>query len=83
MALRSAAAASPGAPAVEKTMPGESSSFTCLSSCTSWAVRVRPGTAPVAAARPRTSELISELLPTLGRPTMPTLMAVFSPRLRA
>ena len=43
-----------------------------------------PGVFPTAAAaRERFSELISEDLPTLGKPTIPTVMAVFKLRLRA
>jgi len=54
-----------------KTIPGLSSSFTCLSRCTSCAVRVTPGVLPTATTRDRFRLLISELLPTLGSPITP------------
>lgn len=66
--LRSAEAAD--APAL-KTMPGLSSSLTCLSRCTSCTLLVTPGVLPTAATRVRLSELMSELLPTLGSPITP------------
>ena len=58
-------------PAAENTMPGLSSRVTFLSRCTSCTVVVTPGVFPVAAACFRFRLLISELLPTLGRPTTP------------
>ena len=66
--LRSAEAAE--APAL-KTIPGESSSFTFLSKCTSCTDLVTPGVLPTTATRVRLSELMSDDLPTLGRPITP------------
>lgn len=39
--------------------------------------RVKPGVEPTPTARVRMSELMMDDLPTLGKPTIPTVMAVF------
>jgi hypothetical protein len=43
---------------------------------------VTPGVAPVVHVRDRFSELMSELLPTFGYPTMPTVIAFLMLALR-
>ena len=59
-------------------------SLTCLSSTISLLTLVIPGVLPTAAAlRLRFSELISDDLPTFGKPTIPTVMAVLRLRFRA
>jgi hypothetical protein len=44
-----------------------------LSRLTSWTTRVWPGVEATGQARERLSELMSDDLPTLGKPTMPTV----------
>ena len=58
--------------------------MTCLSSTISFETFVIPGVFPTAAAlRERFRELIRDDFPTLGNPTIPTVIAVFKFRLRA
>mmetsp|Transcript_54580 Transcript_54580/g.173408 ORF Transcript_54580/g.173408 Transcript_54580/m.173408 type:complete len:249 (+) Transcript_54580:325-1071(+) len=73
----------PSAAVEAKTTPGESSSLTILSRCTSCATLVTPAVPPTLATLARLRELMSEDLPTLGKPTIPTVMAVLMLRLRA
>merc|ERR1719270_772258 len=70
MAFLSATLASVMLP-LARTMPGQSSSLTLESSCTSCIALVTPGVEPVGQARDLFRELIRELFPTLGRPTTP------------
>ncbi|PIL33019.1 hypothetical protein GSI_04468 [Ganoderma sinense ZZ0214-1] len=57
-----------------KTTPGESMMRSPRSSWTVWSSLVCPGCAATAHTLERLSELMSELLPTLGYPTMPTVI---------
>mgnify|MGYP000008569186 FL=1 len=61
----------------EKTTPGLSKSFTCLSKIISFAFVVIPGVFPVAAeVEDLVNALMMEDLPTFGNPTMPTVIDV-------
>jgi len=80
MQLRRSTSASEAS--LAKTMPGQSSSLMFLSRWTSCALLVKPGVAPTPQTLLRLSELISDDLPTLGKPMTPTLMDVLMSRLR-
>ena len=69
--FRNAAAAPSYAAPLANTTPGESSNVTCLSRWICCTARVTPGVLPVATTRARFRLLMSELLPTLGKPTTP------------
>ena len=56
------------------TTPGESMMRRPRSSWTVWSSLVCPGCAATAQTLERLSELMSELFPTLGYPTIPTVM---------
>ena len=75
-ALRSAAAAPDSA---LNTTPGESSRRICLSRTTSCTPRVTPGALPTCATRARLRLLMSDDLPTFGRPTTPTVIEALPP----
>ena len=59
---------------VDSTTPGESSRIMFLSSYISCIALVTPGWLPVAAALCLFKELMSEDLPTLGKPMTPTMI---------
>ena len=61
-----------------KTTPGLSMSVTFLSNCTSCMTFVTPARPPTITDGWRFMELIKELFPVLGYPTMPTLTRAFS-----
>ena len=81
-ACATSALAPGGAAASANTMPGQSSRRTCRSSITPCTTLVWPGVAATPHTRERLSELIRLLLPTLGAPTMPTVMLVLRFRFR-
>src|SRR5690606_20876118 len=61
----------------EKTIPGQSNSLIFLSKCISCATFVNPGVEPTPQTFDRFNELITEDLPTFGKPITPTVMDVF------
>mmetsp|Transcript_24883 Transcript_24883/g.36536 ORF Transcript_24883/g.36536 Transcript_24883/m.36536 type:complete len:204 (-) Transcript_24883:180-791(-) len=61
------------------TTPGESNRVMSLSRCRDCRCLVMPGLSPVLTALWRSSELMRELLPTLGCPTTPTLILLLPP----
>lgn len=62
-----------------KTTPGQSNNFTFLSSTISYICFVNPGILETPTALLRFKLLITELFPTLGYPTSPTVTDYFKP----
>ena len=62
--------------------PGESNNLTALSMATSWVDLVEPAVALVVHTRERASELITDDLPTFGKPTTAAVTPVLIPRRR-